>query len=88
MFLLVEDNTMRIFKSIILFIISLSFIGIIVIFEIKSLPVGSSISGLLLGFSLPALCKSVQDISDTTNWKMSHRKLKRGGVGKTFTVNI
>ena len=62
---------MKIFKSIILFILSLSFIGIIVVFEIKSLPVGSSIAGLLLGFSLPAFCKSVQDISDTTNLKES-----------------
>lgn len=77
---------MKIFKSIILFILSLSFIGIIVVFEIKSLPVGSSIAGLLLGFSLPAFCKSVQDISDTTNWKMSQRKLKRGGFITDNTI--
>ena len=77
---------MKIFKSIILFILSLSFIGIIVVFEIKLLPVGSSIAGLLLCYSLPAFCKSVQDISDTTNWKMSQRKLKRGGFITDNTI--
>ena len=86
MFLLVDDNTMKILKGIILFILSLSFVGIIAVFEIKSWPVGSSIAGLLLGFSLPAFCNSVQDIFDTTNWKMSQRKLKRGGFITDNTI--
>lgn len=86
MFLLVEDNTMKILKCIVLFVLSLVFIGIIVIFEFKSLPAGSSIAGLLLGFLLPAFCHSVQDIFDTTNWKMSQRKLKRGGFITDNTI--
>ena len=57
---------MRILKGIILFILSLAFIGIIVVFEVKSWPAGSSIAGLLLGFSLPAFRNSVQDMFDTT----------------------
>lgn len=77
---------MKILKGIILFILSLSFVGIIVVFEIKSWPVGSSIAGLLLGLSLPAFCNSVQDIFDTTNWKMSQRKLKRGGFITDNTI--
>jgi hypothetical protein len=77
---------MKILKGIILFILSLSFVGIIAVFEIKSWPVGSSIAGLLLGFSLPAFCNSVQDIFDTTNWKMSQRKLKRGGFITDNTI--
>lgn len=77
---------MKILKGIILFVLSLFFVGIIVAFEIKSWPVGSSIAGLLLGFSLPAFCNSVQDIFDTTNWKMSQRKLKRGGFITDNTI--
>lgn len=77
---------MRILKGIILFILSLAFIGIIVVFEVKSWPAGSSIAGLLLGFSLPAFRDSVQDMFDTTNWKMSQRKLKRGGFITDNTI--
>lgn len=77
---------MKILKCIILFLLSLSFVGIIVVFEIESWPVGSSIAGLLLGFSLPTFCNSVQDTFDTTNWKMSQRKLKRGGFITDNTI--
>ena len=59
---------------------------IIVLFEINSWPVGSSISGLVLGFSLPSLWKSIQDLTDTTEWKTSQRKLKRGDFIKDDTI--
>lgn len=52
--------------------------GIIFVFEIKEWPVGSSLSGIALGFALPALFHSFQDWFDTTDWKVSLRKLKRG----------
>lgn len=77
---------MKIIKSAIIFVISLSFIATMVIFEIKSWPAGSSIAGLLLGFSLPALFHSIQDVLDTTDWKMSQRKLKRGGFISDNTI--
>lgn len=77
---------MKIIKSAIIFVISLSFIATMVIFEIKSWPAGSSIAGLLLGFSLPALFHSIQDVLDTTDWKISQRKLKRGGFISDNTI--
>lgn len=77
---------MKIVKSAFMFIISLFFIATMVIFEIKSWPAGSSIAGLLLGFSLPALFHSIQDVLDTTDWKMSQRKLKRGGFISDNTI--
>lgn len=77
---------MKVIKSAIIFVISLSFIATMVIFEIKSWPAGSSIAGLLLGFSLPALFHSIQDVLDTTDWKMSQRKLKRGGFISDNTI--
>lgn len=55
-------------------------IGLIVIFEIKDWPVGSSFGGLLSGIILGPLWSSIQDFSDTTNWKASQRKLERGGI--------
>ena len=77
---------MKIVKSAIMFIISLFFIATMVIFEIKSWPAGNSIAGLLLGFSLQALFHSIQDVLDTTDWKMSQRKLKRGGFITENTI--
>lgn len=77
---------MKIVKSTIIFVISLCFIATMVIFEIKSWPVGSSIAGIFLGFSLPALFHSIQDVLDTTDWKMSQRKLKRGGFIADNTI--
>ena len=83
---MVEGNIMKIIKSAIIFVISLSFIATIVIFDIKSWPAGSSIAGLFLGVSLQALFHSIQDVFDTTDWKMSQRKLKRGGFITDNTI--
>ena len=76
---------MKILKSAGLFFLSLIVIGIMVIFEVKDLPVGSSASGIVLGFSLPQLIVSLQDLFDTTDWKVSQRKLVRGGFIKNDT---
>lgn len=73
---------MKVLKSIGLLILSLTMLGVIVAFEIKALPVGSSVAGIVLGFTLPALFASIQDFFDTSDWKVSQRKLMRGGLLK------
>lgn len=70
---------MKIAKVVLFTILSLICFGIIGLFECNDWPAGSSIAGIVLGFSLPASAKAVQDLFDTTNWKVSQRKLKRGG---------
>ena len=77
---------MKIAKVISLAILSLLFLGAILLFEINSWPVGSSISGIILGFTLPALVNSIQDLCDTTNWKTTQRQLKRGGFIDDNTI--
>lgn len=57
-------------------------LGIMIVSEIKALPAGSSIAGVILGLVLPALGKYIQDLSDNTEWKASQRRLKRGGFIK------
>lgn len=76
---------MKILKLIGLLLLTLTMLGVVVAFEIKALPVGSSVAGIVLGFSLPAVYSSLQDISDTTDWKVSQRKLMRGGFLKKDT---
>lgn len=71
---------MKIFKSVFLSIILIFCIVVIFIFELNSWPVGSSIAGIIIGSFSPSLYKSIQDLFDTTNWKKSQRKLKRGGL--------
>ena len=77
---------MKALKIIVFGLLSVIMFLIIVLFEINSWPVGSSISGLVLGFSLPSLWKSIQDLTDTTEWKTSQRKLKRGDLIKDDTI--
>lgn len=77
---------MKICKVIILLVLSLILFGIILLFEINAWPAGSSIAGIILGFSLPALVTSTQDLWDTTNWKTSQRKLKRGHLIEDETI--
>ena len=77
---------MKALKIIVFGLLSVIMFLIIVLFDINSWPVGSSISGLVLGFSLPSLWKSIQDLTDTTEWKTSQRKLKRGDFIKDDTI--
>lgn len=83
---MVGDHFMKIGKFIGLVFVSAVSITIMFLFEIKDWPVGSSLSGIVLGFSLPGLCHSIQDLLDTTNWKESQRKLKRGGFITDDTI--
>lgn len=85
-FRLVGDNFMKIVRLIGLVLLSIISIVVIFLFEIKSLPAGSSLSGIVLGFSLPGLWHSLQDLTDTTKWKVSQRKLERGGFIKDDTI--
>lgn len=77
---------MKIAKVIVLGVLSLVFFGVILLFEIKEWPAGSSIAGIFIGFSLTEFIKSIQDILDTTNWKVSQRKLERGGFISDDTI--
>ena len=70
-------------------LLSLVCFGVIILFEIKSWPAGSSIAGIILGLSLPALWHFIQDLRDTTNWKTSQRKLERGDfIGDETLIRI
>jgi len=77
---------MKILKILGLAILSVVSIVIIFLFEINNWPAGSSIAGIVLGFSLPALMYKIQDLLDTTSWKASQRKLKRGGFIADNTI--
>ena len=77
---------MKALKSIGLAAISLVGLVVIIVFEIKEWPVGNSIAGIVLGFSLPGLYHSVQDLFDNTSWKSMQRKYERAGVIKKDTV--
>lgn len=73
-------------KMIGLALFSLACLGVIALFECNNWPAGSSVAGIALGFSLPAFVRSVQDLFDTTDWKVSQRKLKRGGFITDETI--
>ena len=77
---------MKICKAIVLVVLSMLSVGVILLFEISAWPAGSSLAGIALGFSLPGLVNSIQDLLDTTNWKTSQRKLKRGRFIEDSTI--
>lgn len=77
---------MKILKVIGLSLMSLLCIWVIFFFEVKDYPAGSSIAGIILGFSLPGVYHAAQDLTDTTRWKTSQRKLLRGGIIKRDTI--
>lgn len=77
---------MKIIKVLVFTILSVVCLGVIYLFEIKEWPVGSSFAGIVLGLCIPELLKSFQDLSDTSNWKTSQRKLMRGGFINDSTI--
>lgn len=77
---------MKVWKVIGASVLSLAFTAAILLFDIKDLPAGCSIAGVILGLILPDLWHFIQDLWDTTNWKSSQRKLKRGGFIKDDTI--
>lgn len=70
----------KILKCFALLALSVAAIVVIVFFEIKNLPVGSSLGGLVAGITLAPLWASIVDFTDNTNWKASQRKLQRGKI--------
>ena len=68
----------KILKAALWSLLSLGELIFIVIFEINSLPVGSSIAGLLAGLTIPYMITSIEDIFDDSSWKESQRKYERG----------
>lgn len=77
---------MKMLKVIGTVILSFACVGVMFLFEIKNWPVGSSISGVILGLSLPSFWHFMQDLQDTTNWKTSQTKLKRGRFIRDDTI--
>lgn len=55
-------------------------------FEINGWPVGSSLSGLVLGLIIPYLLKILQDLSDKTDWMTTQRKLTRAKLINNDTI--
>lgn len=76
---------MKILKFIGWLILSCLLLAVVVLFEIKDWPVGSSLAGIALGFTFPVLYASLQDLFDTSDWKVTQRKLMRGGLLKKDT---
>lgn len=70
----------KILKCVALLVLSVVTIVVIVFFEIKNLPVGSSLGGLVAGMTLVPLWASIVNFTDNTNWKTSQRKLQRGKI--------
>lgn len=70
----------KILKCFALLVLSVVAILVIVFFEIKNWPVGSSLGGLVAGITLVPLWASIVDFTDNTNWKASQRKLQRGKI--------
>lgn len=77
---------MKILKTIGLFLLSILCFITMFVFEIKTWPVGSSFAGIVLGFTFTGFCHSIQDLSDTTDWKVSQRNLKRGRFISNETI--
>lgn len=76
----------KIIKSGVLLVAIVISIAIIVIFEIKNIPVGSSLGGLSAGFLLQPMFSSFVDLADNKNWKSSQRRLQRAGVLQKETL--
>lgn len=58
----------------------------VIVFEIRKLPIGSNFAILILGFSIPKFVESILDLYDNMGWKISQRKLERGGLITKETV--
>ena len=79
---------MKISKVIVSVFLLAFLIFISIIFDIKSWP-GSGIVGAFFGALLTKTFKLLQDLFDTTNWKVSQRKLERGHfISKSTIIRI
>lgn len=77
---------MRNFKFYFFLFLFVTLLGVIMFFEAKSFSIGNIIASAFLGISLEELWHAIQDFTDSTNWKKSQRKLKRGTFIKDSTL--
>lgn len=75
-----------IWKVVGLAVLSAALILIIAFSEKHDCTLGGTIAGILVAFSLEGLWHSIQDLSDTTDWKSTQRKLGRGGFIDQNTI--
>lgn len=72
-----------------LLLITIVFITIMIVFDLKNWPVGNSLGGVMVGLVLPSLLSSFVDLTDNENWKTSQRKLERGNfLKKTDKIRV
>lgn len=81
-----EGDNMKKWKIVGFTALTLICIGVMLLFEIKKWPAGSGIAGAFLGLTLPVLIHAIQDLFDTTDWKVSQRKLLRGNFITDSTI--
>ena len=76
----------RTIKMLLLLLGSVGLLGIAIYCEVESISTGSMLGSLIAGIVIPYLLQSIVDLTDNTNWKISHRKLKRAGVLQEDTI--
>ena len=69
-----------------LIVLSICLACVMYILNVKQCYVANNITGVFLGLSIPGVWRAFQDLFDTTDWKVSQRKLKRGGFIKDDTI--
>ena len=67
-------------------ILSFLMIIVIIISEKYKFTIGAVLAGALIALFIEKVRAAVLDIFDTTNWKSSQTKLKRGGFIKDDTI--
>ncbi len=76
----------RTIKMLLLLLGAVGSLGIAIYCEVESISAGSMLGSLIAGIVIPYLLQSIVDLTDNTNWKISHRKLKRAGVLQENTI--
>jgi len=79
----------KILIAISIFIINIILVVGVIFGEINQVAGLASISGIFLGFAIPDALHKIQDCTDTSNWKVSLRKLLRGKlISKQSLIRI
>lgn len=81
-----DSYLMKICKMLACLMGSLVCIAVMAYSELHSIPIGSSLGGIIAGILIPYLISAIIDLNDNTNWKSSQRKLKRAGVITNNTI--
>ena len=85
---MVGDSKMKrkIFVLLFWFILSICAVVAIAISDKINCTLGSALAGALIAIFIEKTWKAVEDLSDTTDWKVSQRKLLRGRLIKKDTM--